>query len=169
MLGVRQDRLELSWDLRIPGVPRIPPAAVGFLDGLWEWDVVELFLRPAQPTPASGLAYVEMEVGAGGHWLGLAFAGVRQRARELRDLAPLVVSEAAGGRWRGRAEIPLVTIVSLVGEEPWCGLVAACLGGPGETGPAGKARACLTWPALPGAEPDFHQPQAWAPLSPRRT
>lgn len=139
--------LALEWELALPGKARIPASPPGFTEGLWEWDVVELFLRSGPDR------YLELELGPGGHWLALTFRGVRQRSAELRDLRPGLKNELSAGLWRGRAEVPL----ELAGPRPWTGLVTAVLG-------SGAGRLYLSWPPLPGVQPDFHQPQAWAAL-----
>lgn len=51
----------------------LPPAPPGRLDGLWAYEVVELFLLGEDER------YLEVEVGPGGHHLALAFAGQRVR------------------------------------------------------------------------------------------
>lgn len=137
--------LTLRWELALPGPPRIPTSPPGFTEGLWESDVVELFLRWGP----SG--YLELEFGPGGHWIALQFSEVRRRSAELRDLSPRLTSQISRGLWTGQAELTGLP----VGSPPWHGLVTAVLG---------AERLYLSWPALPGSKPDFHQPQAWAAL-----
>jgi hypothetical protein len=146
-------RLALSWDLALPSPVRIPPSKPGFTDGLWDFDVLELFLRPA----ADPARYLELEFGPGGHWLALAFSGVRRRSAEIRGLGPALHNDLTGTRWHGRAELPLSGLEPHAGPPPWTGLLTAVLGN-------GAGRLHLAWPRLPGERPDFHQPAAWAPL-----
>lgn len=148
--------LALSWELGLPGPPRVPPADPGWVDGLWEFDVIELFVAGGREGP-----YLELEVGPGGHWLALAFDGPRTGRREIRDLEPELRGQVRPGRWRGRAAVPRPMVERHAGPLPWRGLVAAVVGGPESQGPA-----ALCWPALPGDVADFHQPAAWAPLLP---
>jgi hypothetical protein len=156
-LRIEHAHLVWSWDLALAGAPRVPGEPVGYLDGLWGFDVVELFVTGR----ADRTRYVELEVGPSGHWLALAFDGVRRRSSELADL-PLVSShDLHGGRWRGRALVPVAPLEKHAGPRPWKGLVAAVLG----AGAPG-VRSFLTSVALPGDQPDIHQPAAWGPLAP---
>ena len=145
--------LTLSWDLALPGEPRLPEAPPGFTDGLWEHDVIELFLGSRRDSGR----YLELEFGPGGHWLGLSFSGIRERSAALEDLDPELHHEIQPGRWRGRAALPAALVEKHAGRGPWKGLVAAV---------TGDARAHACWPRLPGEAPDFHQPAAWAPVLP---
>jgi len=161
LVATRQERLELSWNLRLAAPPQVPEGPRGFRDRLWSHDVVELFLAPG----GAEAPYVELEVAASGHWFAAAFSAPRQRGRDLTGLCPVVLSDVDALRWRGRAEFPLPAIVAVVGRPPWKGLVAACLSvPPGAT--AGPGRILLCWPALPGPQADFHQPSRWATLLP---
>src|SRR3989338_726369 len=54
--------------------PSIPVAPPGFFDGLWGYDVVEVFVA------GSDGRYLEIEVGPGGHWLAYWFESYRKRA-----------------------------------------------------------------------------------------
>lgn len=65
----------------------LPSAPPGRLDGLWAFEVVELFLL------GDDARYLEVEVGPGGHHLALAFAGERVRVEE--DVPIHVVFEDA--------------------------------------------------------------------------
>lgn len=77
-----------------------PPLPPGRCDGLWNHEVVELFLVGASH-------YVELEFGPHGHFLGLEFSAVRQRSRDDLRIAfeteRMVVGERP--RWRGLATI----------------------------------------------------------------
>ena len=62
---------------------RLPAAPPGTrVANLWEYDVVECFLAGA------GGRYLEVELGAGGHFLVLEFDAPRRRANEHAGLAP---------------------------------------------------------------------------------
>ena len=152
--------LLLSWDLRIREPLRMPSSPPGFLDGLWEHDVVELFLAPAHLLEGPP-RYLELEAGAAGHWLALDLADVRVRRAELRGLAVHVCGGAVAAsalRWQGRMRVSVSDITDVIGARPWRGLVAAVLGG------GASERCYLTSSALPGERPNFHQPQGWVEL-----
>lgn len=122
--------------------PKAPP---GRCDGLWNHEVVELFLANE-----SG-HYLELEFGPHGHYLGLRFVDIRQR----QGVVPAIAfrAEIAGSRWQGWAELPLAVLPS--------GLTRAnayAVHGQGE------GRRYLAAYPVPGTRPDFHQPQrfrAW--------
>ena len=145
--------LNLSWDLALSREPRTPESPAGFTDGLWEHDCLELFLASRRGEGR----YLELEIGPAGHWLALAFSGVRERGAELHELDPELSQELRPGRWRGRCSLPAALAVKHAGPTPWKGLLAAV---------TGDSRPHVCWPRLPGREPDFHQPAAWAPLLP---
>jgi hypothetical protein len=151
----------LSWDLRTCEPLRVPSSPPGFTDGLWQHDVVELFLAPAA-LPEGPPRYLELEAGVAGHWLALSLSDVRVRRAELRDAGVAVRSEvsADGARWEGLMRVPLREIVAVAGAPPWRGLIAAVLGG----GSPNAERCYLTSHALPGERPDFHQPRRWVAL-----
>jgi hypothetical protein len=76
--------------------PAVPP---GSCDGLWEFEVAELFLvGPEQ-------RYLELELGPHGHYLLLPLEGVRKRAGPPQPL--IYRAEIHGDRWRGSAQLPL--------------------------------------------------------------
>ena len=131
--------LELRSELWQPGDPRIPDLRRGTrVANLWEYDVVECFLAGA------GGRYLELELGAGGHFLALSFRARRVRADEHRRLAPWVERHSApGGVRRTALRFPLALLppdVRAIG-------AFAIAGG-----------LFLAHSPVPGAEPDFHQP-----------
>jgi hypothetical protein len=75
-----------------------PEAARGSVSNLYEYEVVELFLFGA------GARYLEVELGPSGHYLALAFEGVRQRRRDVAVVYDVPAIEDQ--RWRGKARIP---------------------------------------------------------------
>ena len=156
------DALSLAWDVALPATPRVPEGAAGFLDGLWEYDVIELFLTAsvaADPSPV----YVEIEAGPAGHWLALAFSGGRQRAAELRDIHPRIESDLEGLRWRGRLDVELASLEPyLPADAALRGLAAFC------TRDSEGERLYLCSQPLPGEQADFHRPSAWTKLTASR-
>lgn len=145
--------LSLDWDdaqaeLRVEAPfhgdppPLGPP---GSRPGLWEYEVVELFLVGQDEQ------YLEIEIGPHGHHLVLEFHGYRHVKRDGLPLALEVQRE--GNRWRATAGFPVAWLPS--------GLLAAnAFAIHGE----GPARRFLAASALPGAAPDFHQIARFPPL-----
>jgi hypothetical protein len=122
-------------------VPRAPSGTR--VANLWEYDVVECFL-------VGDSTYLEVELGAGGHFLVLDFSAPRVRRGEYADFQPRLRFAGSGERWTS-------TIVV-----PW------------EMVPAGLKAAnafvivrdhLLAHHPTPGAKPDFHQPSTFPPLS----
>lgn len=125
--------------------PRIPQApALERVANLWEYDVVECFLVGEEK-------YLEVELGAGGHFLVLDFTAPRVRSEEYADFLPdMEFDPAAGdGRWRASVVIPwrmvpkglkAMNAFVIVGENYLC------------------------YSPLPGPKPDFHQPDRFAPM-----
>jgi hypothetical protein len=146
-----------SWELALAASPSVPAAPVGLVDGLWEHDVVELFLVDSRGPDDH---YLELEVGPSGHWLGLELRGVRQRVRLLEDARPRIDTKVSDGLWRGRLELDLSYVREIVGITPWRGLAAAVLGTE-----IANDRAFLTSSVLPSERPDFHQPRAFGVIA----
>lgn len=123
-----------------PG-PAGPP---GRLNGLWNYEVVELFLANEEGH------YLELEFGPHGHYLALRFAGARQLVRD--DLPVVYRAEIAGRSWRGWAETPLAAL-------PLGSRLANAYAIHGQ----GEARRYLAAHPLAGSRPDFHQPHRFQP------
>jgi hypothetical protein len=115
--------------------PPLVPA--GSCEGLWEYEVVELFL-------ANGENYTELELGPHGHYLLLRLKGVR-KAHE-RGLKINFESYISGDNWHGEAKIPW----DYLPPEPWHMNAYAIHG-------VGSERRYLALYGIPEIEPDFHQ------------
>lgn len=87
-----------------------PSAAAGRTDGLWDFEVVEVFLASAATATAR---YLEVELGPHGHWLGLVLDGVRRRV--AHDVVIDFAARIETGRWRGRASISREEIARVMG------------------------------------------------------
>ena len=130
------DALVISVDAPFHDDP--PPPGTGSLDGLWDYEVVEVFLVGA------GDEYVEIELGPHGHFLVLRLKGARNPVE--RSLPLVCTATITGDRWRGVARVPR-------------GLVPA---GPHRAnafaihGVGARRYLCAT--PLAGPRPDFHQP-----------
>lgn len=133
--------LEIAIDAPYHGDP--PPAgAAGRTDGLWEYEVVELFLV------GSEMRYVELEFGPHGHWLGLRLAGVRHRVGDVRTVT--YRTERPGARWTGRARVASADL-----PDPIVQWNAFAIHG------RGAARRYLAAAPVPGDSPDFHRIDAF--------
>lgn len=144
-LSLAGDALELRASLRRPGAPRLPDAPPGTrVEGLWEYDVVECFLAGEDGR------YLEIELGAGGHFLVLSFRGPRELADAHEALRP-ALEHGRGGQGESRVSVRLPA--SLLPEGLCAGNAFAIAAG-----------RFLAFQPVPGAQPDFHQPAHWPRL-----
>ncbi len=120
-----------------------PPGAPGALDGLWNHEVVEVFL--AAPDTDD---YLEVELGPHGHHLVLRLSGVRRAFARCLPL-PLQV-QRHDTRWTATAVVPAAWLPPGP-PEAWRVNVCAIHG-------AGPDRRYLTAARLGGVQPDFHRP-----------
>jgi len=123
-----------------------PRAAAGSVDGLWEYEVVELFLV------GEGERYLEIELGPHGHYLGLLLDGRRRIVR--RHLPIGYRTERLDDRWRGEAELGLEWLPENVRSANAYGIHGV-----------GPARRHLAAYPVPGPEPDFHRLECFAPFT----
>ena len=130
------DALVISVDAPFHGDPA-PPGA-GSLDGLWQYEVVELFLV------GEGEEYVEIELGPHGHFLVLRLVGVRNAV--ARGLPIAFEATIAKGRWTGTARVPRRLVPGGVTRANAFAIHGV------------EARRYLCATPLPGQKPDFHQP-----------
>lgn len=136
-LSARDDGLHVSIEAPLHADP--PPAAPpGALWGLWEHEVVELFVLGA------GDRYTEIEFGPHGHHLLLRLEG---RRNVVERLLPVDARwSRTQDRWRVEAMLP----AAVLPQRPWR-LNAYAIHG------AGVDRRYLAWAPVPGDEPDFHR------------
>lgn len=119
----------------------LPDQDPGTVQGLWEYEVVEVFVAQAEHPER----YTEIELGPAGHHLTLTFTAVRQADRIG---VPIVFDARRGqGRWHGEARISAADLPP----RPWRVNAFAIHG-------QGDARRYLSWCPMPGDRPDFHQP-----------
>lgn len=105
---------------------------------LWNYDVIEVFLV------GPGHRYLEVELGAGGHWLVLSFDSIRHRENDYELLQPLFRHwKTEQKTWVTQITIPW----DLIPENPRAINAFAIM--------AGKY---LAYSPVPGQKPDFHQP-----------
>ena len=130
-----------------------PPGAPGPTPGLWEFEVVELFIAEsgADSAPDSPLndevRYLEIELSPHGHHLVLRLRAVRQVVEQGLELEYRAEIDASTGRWTGEAVVPGAWL------PPAPHRVNAFA-----IHRQGNGRRYLAWSPLPGPKPDFHQP-----------
>lgn len=133
-----------------PNVPAQPPGTR--VANLWTYDVVECFIVGAR-------TYLEVELGAGGHFLVLGFCtrAPRVRDREYRHFRPalewLPSAPEDPGRWRSSVVIPWDMVPERVHALNAFVVVRDQY---------------LAYHPTEGPAPDFHQPQAFPTVSLRR-
>ena len=144
-LQARADGLHVAAVSRDPEPARVPAAAArSRVADLWHYDVVELFLAFR-----SG-RYLEVELGAGGHFLVLSFRAPRERCDDHADLRPALEHGRSVSGWRAA----LLLDWSLVPAELTALNAFACARG-----------RYLAYQPVPGDAPDFHQPSAFPPAA----
>jgi hypothetical protein len=137
-LCARADGLVVAAGLPHQDPARIPAAPAGSrVANLWEYDVVECFLVGADGR------YVEIELGAGGHFLVLEFSAPRRLADDHAGLEPALAFERRAYGWRSTLVLPWPLV-----PRGLCALDAFAIAG----------GAFLAHHPLPGDAPDFHQP-----------
>ena len=150
-LKIEPDAIHLDIDAPFHDDPA-PSTSPGSVDGLWNYEVVELFI--AGPPQLDGrIPYLEVELGPHSHYLVLQLSDVRQVAVQGLPLDYSAEIDQTAGRWRGKAVVPN----SYLPPPPHCVNAYAIHG-------VGNARRYLAWQPVPGAQPDFHQPRCFAPL-----
>ena len=146
--------------LVLRGVANAPPVCIAedregsFVEGLWEGDVVELFLV----NPDTGF-YIEFNLGPRGAWWCCTFDSPRARAAAPEPLPGITTrarpTEAA---WDSTLAIPLRSLPPSLNFDPDTtkGNITFCLGRPQQF---------ITLADLGGGTPDFHRPGKWIALS----
>lgn len=140
----RQDR-HLIWRIDAPyyGDPA-PDHPVGPTPGLWNHEVVELFIGQ-DPFTDGDYEYSEIECSPHGHHLIVQIRGIR---RIIRQCLPMDYHATIGSeRWTATAHIPL----DLLPQGRWRYNLCSIHG-------TGHARCYCSMVTLPGAYADFHRP-----------
>lgn len=122
-----------------------PKTPKGSTDGLWEYEVVELFLL------GESLRYLEIELGPHGHYFVLELRG--QRRIERKHLPIDYRAEIVGARWHGKAQMPGSYLPLALR-----GVNAYAIHGQGAN------RRYLAAFSLKGTTPDFHQLDAFGDI-----
>ena len=120
----------------------LPSSPIGSLWGLWEYEVVEVFLVDHNGH------YTELEFGPHGHYLGLKLTAPRQISEKHLSLD--YVATIDRNRWTGKAFIAQQYLPKKLTR-----LNLFAIHGSGEN------RRYLTWSPLPGTVPNFHQPHVF--------
>jgi hypothetical protein len=123
-----------------------PPVPTGTCEGLWNYEVVELFLLGASGN------YLEIELGPHGHYLIYHLSGIRQVTACLTPLN--CRTEISGHLWRGSIAVDLKN----PDITPLQSVNAYAVHGQGT-----ERRFLAAFP-LPGKTPDFHQPHYFKSL-----
>ena len=130
-----------------------PPGEPGPCEGLWEYEVAELFIVGRDLGPESTEPeYTELELSPHGHYLLLRLRGLRQafeRRLELPYRAQIV-----GDRWRGEALLPSHWLPPAPHR-----VNAFAIHG------SGHRRRYLARTPVPGPAPDFHRLADFKPLA----
>lgn len=138
-----EEFLEIEVDAPFWGDP--PPASpAGPTEGLWSYEVVELFIGGEGE-------YFELELGPHGHHLLLRFRQIRESFERGRPIE--YHTEIRGNRWVGLARVPLEALPA-----PPHAFNLAAIHGVGE-------RRYLSAVTLDGDRPNFHQPQHFWPAT----
>ncbi len=117
-----------------------PPAAIGELEELWNYEVVELFLL------GTAGHYLEIELGPHGHYLIYHLSGIRE---VFRSLSPShCKTHISESRWQATLTLSLDQTIL-----PFSHVNAYAIHGQGEE------RHYLSAFPVPGEKPDFHQPK----------
>lgn len=138
--------VELRVDAPHYGDPLPPQSPAGPTDGLWNFEVVEVFVA------GSDERYTEIEMSPSGHHLVLQLDGIRT---PVATCIPIEFrAQIDGERWRGVARIDR----ALLPPQPWRVNATSIHG-------SGADRRYLSMVPLPGSAPDFHQPSQFQRLS----
>ena len=140
-LSAERDALWVEAGMAHARAPRIPDAPRGArVADLWEYDVVECFVAGADGR------YLELELGAGGHYLALAFDAPRRRRDDFAR-EPLAVEWEDGAQaWHARCRVPRAWLAEPIAR---VNAFAIADGEYAVHAPVG------------GERPDFHRPHAF--------
>jgi len=131
-----------------------------FVTGLWNGNVVELFLL----NPDNG-RYLEVHLAPTGQWWACVFTAVRVRETEAGRPLPLSVvhheRDKTGRHWQASAKVPAAVICKLLAARDFMRLRANLTA---IAHPLTGRTLYFSHAPLPGAKPDFHQPSAWLAL-----
>lgn len=145
-LDERSARIDVSAPFH--GDPR-PAGPAGPTDGLWNHEVVEVFLLGSQ-------RYLEVELGPHGHYLVIQLGAPRVALRRLIPIEYTARTPDAA-HWRGTAHIPNVLLPSGLDRFNAYRMYGS-----------GAARRHLAAFPVRGEEPNFHRLECFGPLQAER-
>lgn len=152
---VAEDALQytICFSAAIGGSIHAPETPAGFTDGLWEYDVFEVFVLNADGT------YLEIEVGPKNHWLAYWFASYRKRdAQRTFDPATFTYRATVEGmRWNGLFSFPKLWVKDGLAVTRWNFYQIRKI--------AEGIYEYLAWQSLPEVAPDYHRTECFVPLS----
>ncbi|CAG5098350.1 Oidioi.mRNA.OKI2018_I69.XSR.g15589.t1.cds [Oikopleura dioica] len=128
-----------------------PPKEPGYLMGLWDFEVAEIFFLNSKTEE-----YSEFEFGPHGHFLALKFKGARQGI-DIDEKFEFAFSSQildGGKTWTSTARIPNHMIPEGVDKFNCYGINGV-----------GDDRNYLAFSSVPGKEPDYHRIHCFAPFS----
>jgi len=142
------EHLRIGFTARLLPKWTAPKTPVGFTDGLWEYDVFEIFF--ARPDGS----YLEIEVGPAGHFLVYEFASYRKASDT--NPRPLVYTwSVEDGQWSGEFTVPLEWLRVPIND---------CRVNAYQILTTAQGRQYLAWRSIPEIEPDFHRTECFAHL-----
>ena len=134
-----------------------PDASPGsFTPELWKYDTAELFI--ADPTSGK---YLELNLAPNGAWWAASFSSPRVTSPDQPDFETLITanSDQNQNQWLAALTVPLSFLKETINFGATTKAnIAAILNTPEQT--------FHTVAKLPGPDPDFHQPSAFAPIAP---
>ena len=119
-----------------------PKSPKGSLWGLWEYEVVEVFLVDHNGH------YTELEFGPHGHYLGLRLTAPRQISEKHLSLEYVATIDRK--RWTAKAFVAQQHLPKKIASINLFAIHGS-----------GQHRRYLSWSPLPGTVPNFHQPHVF--------
>ena len=161
-LELRADGVVVFSAAMKPGAQDVfQPGQKEFVTGLWNGNVVELFLG----NPKTG-RYLEVHLAPSGRWWSCLFTGVR--VREVEEGRPLPLSvihhrrDKHGRRWEASVQVQAAVLCKLLGVGDFMELRANLAA---IAHPVTGRTLYFSLAAMPGAKPNFHQPAAWLEMT----
>lgn len=154
---VARDPQRLYFGARVAAPPRdlagIPPTS--FAEGLWEHDVVELFLHDDHSS-----RYREFNLACGGRWWSALFGSYRECENDLPLTGATIWHEEEASSWAALIAVPEGALgLDVAWTTNSLAHVTAIL-------TEGNTRHFLTYLSPPPGPPDFHRRELFAPLRP---